>query len=400
MRDKDAVEGEGTDFGFLILDFGLKIGNKTRTERMRKTIVKRAQSKIPLPDLHASRGGQNPKSKIRSVLSYRKAGVDIAAADGWLSQMQPLVRSTMRRGVLPDRGQFAGLFRLADLRFRDPVLVASTDGVGTKLKVAELVDPLGSTRGIRAHEAIGIDVVAMNTNDVLVYGAQPLFFLDYLAVGRLQPVLMSRLLRGIVEGCRQSGCALLGGETAEMPGVYGRGEYDVAGFCVGAVEHTQLIDGSRPRRGDVIVGLASSGVHANGFSLVRRVFNKAQLIRYRNELLVPTRIYVKPVLGMLRRIPLSAIAHITGGGLSRRIPSLVERSQGLRAFLTEGSWPVPPVFRRIQQAGALTTDEMMQTFNMGVGMALVCRASDALHVIRFMRGQGVPAWRIGAIERR
>ena len=302
--------------------------------------------------------------------------------------MRPLIRSTSRLGVLPDRGQFAGLFRLAAARLRDPVLVASTDGVGTKLRVAQLAG---------AHEGIGVDAVAMNTNDVLVYGARPLFFLDYLAVGAIQPAVMSAVLRGIVRGCRLSGCTLLGGETAEMPGVYGPGEYDVAGFCVGAVERRRLIDGSAVRAGDAIVGLASSGVHANGFSLVRRALSRAQLRRFARQLLTPTRIYVQPVLQALRRLPVAAIAHVTGGGIARRIPSLVARRPGLRAELFEGSWPVPRIFTVIQEAGRIRTAEMRSTFNMGIGMALVCRARDARRLIRLMRSTGVPAWTIGTI---
>ena len=324
----------------------------------------------------------------KSRLTYRRAGVDIAGADGWLARMRPLIRSTARAGVLPDGGQFAGLFRLASSRWRDPVLVASTDGVGTKLKVAQLFG---------AHEAIGVDVVAMNVNDVLAYGARPLFFLDYVAVGKLEPALMSALLRGIVQGCRQSGCALLGGETAEMPDVYRRGEYDVAGFCVGAVERAQVIDGSRVRPGDAIVGLASSGVHANGFSLVRRVFTTAELRRLRRQLLAPTRIYVRPVLSALRQVPIAALAHITGGGIARRLPSLVSRRRGLRARLWPESWPVPEVFRAIQTAGHVAADEMRSTFNMGIGMALVCRPTDAAQLIRLMARHRVPAWTIGDI---
>jgi len=346
---------------------------------------------------------QNPKSKIARGVTYRTSGVDIDAADAWLARMRPLIRSTRRPGVLSDRGQFAGLFRLAALRLRDPVLVASTDGVGTKLKVAQLVEPVGRhperSRRMGAHEAIGVDAVAMNTNDVLVFGAQPLFFLDYIAVGRLQPALMSRVLRGIVRGCRQSGCALLGGETAEMPGIYGPGEYDVAGFCVGAVERARLIDGSTVRAGDAIVGLASSGVHANGFSLVRRVLTRAQLIRLKHQLLAPTRIYVKPVLAARRQVPIHAIAHITGGGLSRRLPSLVAGHRGLRADLILERWRIPGIFRAIQEAGGLARDEMMATFNMGIGMALVVRPRDAGRVMQLMRRAGVPAWTIGAIER-
>ena len=304
--------------------------------------------------------------------------------------MRPLIRTTRRPEVLTDRGQFAGLFRLASRRYRDPVLVASTDGVGTKLKVAQ---PMGR------HECIGVDVVAMNTNDVLVYGAEPLFFLDYLAVGKVQRPLMSGLLRGIVQGCRESGCALLGGETAEMPGVYRDGDYDVAGFCVGVVERRRLIDGSRVRAGDRVVGLASSGVHANGFSLVRRVLTKAQLRRLKDELLAPTRIYVKPVLAALRSVPVHALAHITGGGLARRLPSLVAKRQGLRVHWWPESWPVPAIFRAIQRAGRISEADMLRTFNMGIGMALVVRESDVARLTGIMRRARIPAWPIGTIER-
>ena len=325
-----------------------------------------------------------------STATYRNAGVDIAAADGWLSRMRARIRSTHGPEVVDDLGAFAGLYRLSARRFRDPVLVASTDGVGTKLTLAHAP---------REFEAIGVDVVAMNTNDVLVYGAQPLFFLDYLAVGHVQPALMSALLRGIVRGCRESGCALLGGETAEMPGAYGPGEYDVAGFCVGVVERTKLIDGSRVRPGDPIVGLASSGVHANGFSLVRQVFTKAAISRYRRQLLVPTRVYVKPVLRLVQHADIRALVHVTGGGLARRLPSLVSRCRGVRVRLRPSSWPIPAIFHAIRQAGTISTNEMMATFNMGVGMALVCRPHDVAGVIRLMAQTGIPAWPIGTIER-
>jgi len=304
--------------------------------------------------------------------------------------MRQRIRSTHGPEVVDDLGAFAGLYRFPARRFRDPVLVASTDGVGTKLTLARTPHDL---------ETIGVDVVAMNTNDVLVYGAQPLFFLDYLAVGRLQPVLMSALLRGIVRGCRQSGCALLGGETAEMPGVYRPGEYDVAGFCVGVADRPRLIDGSGVRAGDAVVGLASSGVHANGFSLVRRVFTNTQLGRYRRQLLVPTRIYVKPVLRLVQRTDIRALVHVTGGGLARRLPSLVSRARGLRVRLHPGRWPIPAIFHAIQQAGTLSVSEMMATFNMGIGMALACRPHDVAGVIRLMGQGGIPAWPIGTIER-
>ena len=324
------------------------------------------------------------------ALTYRAAGVDVEGAEAWLSRMAPLIRTTRRSEVLTDRGQFAGLFRLPAGRYRDPVLVASTDGAGTKLTLAS--SPAG-------YETIGVDVVAMNTNDVLAYGAEPLFFLDYLAVGRLQPSLMSGLMRGIVRGCRESGCVLLGGETAEMPGVYRRGEYDVAGFCVGVVERRRLIDGSGVRAGDAVVGLASSGVHANGFSLVRRAFTAEQLSRLSRRLLAPTRIYVRPVLAALRAVPVRAIAHITGGGLARRLPSLVAKQPGLRVRLFPGSWLMPEIFRLIQRAGRIGDREMARTFNMGIGMALVCRPQDAGRVTRLMARSRIPAWRIGTIER-
>ena len=304
--------------------------------------------------------------------------------------MRPLISTTRRPEVLADRGQFAGLFHLTPSRWRDPILVASTDGVGTKLKVAQAAG---------VSEAIGVDVVAMNTNDVLVYGAQPLFFLDYIAVGRMASGLMSGLLRGIVAGCRESGCALLGGETAEMPGVYARGEYDVAGFCVGAVERARLIDGSRVEAGDVVVGLASSGVHANGFSLVRRVFTEAQVRRLKHELLRPTRIYVKPVLQAMRSVSIHAITHVTGGGIARRLPGLAGQRTSLRVRLLPESWPIPAIFYAIQRAGRISRDEMMRTFNMGIGMALAVGASDATRLVKVMGRAGIPAWPIGTIER-
>ena len=323
------------------------------------------------------------------ALTYRRSGVDIGGADRWLARMQPLIRSTFSAGVLRDRGQFAGLFRLQALRLRDPVLVASTDGVGTKLQVARLLG---------RHEGIGVDAVAMNVNDILVYGATPLLFLDYLAVGRMEPRVMSQLLRGVVRGCRDAGCALLGGETAEMPGSYGPGEYDIAGFCVGAVERSKLLTGRAVRAGDAVLGLASSGVHANGFSLVRRALTEAQLKRHGWALLAPTRIYVRPILRALSRYPVAALAHVTGGGVSRRIPSLVSQVKGLRVRLMPGSWPVPPVFGVIQRAGRISEAEMLRTFNMGIGMALVCRRQHVEGLLRLLRQAGERAWQIGRVE--
>jgi len=321
--------------------------------------------------------------------TYREAGVDIEATDRVLSRLKPVIRATHGPEVLPDLGQFAGLFRLAARRVHDPVLVSSADGVGTKLKLAQQFN---------AHAMIGVDVVAMNTNDVLTYGARPLFFLDYLAMGMVRPAILTQLIRGIARGCQLSGCALLGGETAQMPGVYSADDYDVAGFCVGMVERDKLIDGSHVQAGDVIVGLASSGVHANGFSLIRNAVDPSELKAWRHELLRPTRIYVKPVLSVLVRGHVSAIAHVTGGGLTRRLPSLVAKRPGLRVRWTSGAWPVPQIFQRIQQAGRVDLDEMYATFNMGIGMALVCRKPHAASLIRSMGRVGIQAWVIGRIE--
>ena len=313
--------------------------------------------------------------------------MDIEGADRWLGRMAGLIRTTRGPNVLRDLGSFGGLYRLGG-RWTDPVLVASTDGVGTKLHVAQLAG---------RHEGIGVDLVAMNVNDVLVYGAQPLFFLDYLAVGRLAPRVMTQLVRGVVRGCRQSGCALLGGETAEMPGTYERNGYDVAGFCVGVVERRRIIDGSGVRRGDTVLGLASSGPHANGFSLIRKVFSQTQLRRFSRQLLAPTRIYVKPVLALAAQVPVHALAHVTGGGLARRLPSLVARRR-LRVRLRPGSWRVPPIFGAIQRAGRISDAQMAQTFNMGIGMALVCRSKDAGRALRLLRAHRTLAWQIGVVE--
>ena len=325
-----------------------------------------------------------------SALTYQTSGVNIGAADQSMGRLKRLIRSTHGPGVMPDRGQFAGLFELSMLRLKDPILVSSTDGVGTKLALAESASD---------YRALGIDAVAMNTNDILVYGAQPIFFLDYVAVGKLQPRIFDALLEGVVEGCKQSGCALIGGETAEMPGIYEPHEFDVAGFCVGAVERKRLLNGTRVRSGDVIIGLASSGVHANGFSLVRAALCAEGVKRHKAALMKPTRIYVKPVLEVLRRHELSAIAHVTGGGLTRRVPSLVSAVKGLRASWEPERWPLPAIFQQIQRAGLIDAREMYRTFNMGIGMVVACRAAVAQAVINSFARRQVPAWPIGRIER-
>ncbi len=324
------------------------------------------------------------------MTAYRRAGVNIEATDRLLKRLRPVIRSTQGPEVLPDRGQFASLVRLPSNTFRDPVLVSSTDGVGTKLKLATSPSD---------YVGIGIDAVAMNVNDVVVYGARPLFFLDYVAVGRVTPALLGGLVRGIAKGCKESGCALVGGETAEMPGVYKDGDYDVAGFCVGVVERRRLIDGSKVRAGDAVIGLASSGVHANGFSLVRKIFSPTELKRLKRSLLRPTRIYVKPLLAVAARFPVTAIAHITGGGLVRRLPSLVAAQRHLTVRWVRGAWPIPSIFGRIQQAGSVTQEEMDATFNMGLGMVLACRPQAAPAVISRLRRLRYPAWPIGTIQR-
>ena len=326
-----------------------------------------------------------------ATTTYRQAGVDIRATDQWLSRLAPLIRSTHGPQVLPDLGQFAGLFRLSARKLRDPVLVSSTDGVGTKLKLAERPSD---------HVTIGVDVVAMNVNDVITYGAKPLFFLDYVAMGRISPTVLGALLRGMAQGCRESGCALLGGETAEMPGCYDAGQYDVAGFCVGVADRRRLIDGSSVRVGDVVVGLASSGVHANGFSLVRSVLNPSALARLKRHLMVPTRLYVKSVLAAVDRVPVAAIAHVTGGGVSRRLPSLVAKHRRLQVRWAPGRWPIPEIFRWIQHAGRISSEEMYATFNMGIGLAMVCRPQDASRLIQLVGRLGDRAWVIGEIEAR
>jgi phosphoribosylformylglycinamidine cyclo-ligase len=327
---------------------------------------------------------------VKATEAYRKAGVDIEGADNWIHRMQRLIRTTPQAGVLDDGGRFAGLFALGSRFGKDTVLVASTDGVGTKLKLAQLT-------GI--HTPIGVDVVAMNTNDVLVHGAQPIFFLDYIAVGALRPAVMTALMRGVVEGCRQSGCALLGGETAEMPGVYAPDEYDIVGFCVGAVANSKRVTGERVKAGDAVIGMASTGVHANGFSLVRKVFNQKELMENKRSLLQPTRIYVQPVLDVMKAVPIHALAHITGGGLARRVPSLVQRTSGLAACLERGAWKVPSIFKRIQAAGGLSEAAMAATFNMGIGMALVCPKAAVAKVIQIIERHAMPAWQIGVIEK-
>ena len=330
-------------------------------------------------------------------LTYKDSGVDIQAADEAVSRIVPLARTTFRPEVLGGIGAFAGFFRVP-AGYREPVLVASTDGVGTKLKIAVMLD---------RHDTIGIDLVAMGVNDVLVHGAAPLFFLDYLAVSRLVPAQVEDIVSGIAEGCRQAGVSLIGGETAELPGVYAEGEYDLAGFAVGVVERDRIVDGSAVKPGHRILGLAASGLHSNGYSLARKViFERLGLgvgdpvpggeRSVGDELLVPTRIYVKPVLDLLATLPVSAMAHVTGGGITGNLPRVLP--EDCRAVIARGAWPVPRIFRVIQTGGDVAEAEMYRTFNMGIGYLVVVAPEHAAAAKERLERGGERVFEVGEIR--
>jgi len=320
--------------------------------------------------------------------AYKKAGVDLNAGYEAVKRIKEHVARTTRPEVLGDVGGFGGLFALPPARYSQPVLVAGTDGVGTKLKLAFT---LGK------HDTVGIDLVAMCVNDVVAQGAEPLFFLDYCATGRLQPRIVAEVVKGIADGCIEAGCALIGGETAEMPGFYHNDEYDLAGFCVGIVEKDRIITGGGIAVGDAVIGLPSSGVHSNGFSLVRRIVdeNGLDLQEIGMELLTPTRIYVRPVLSLLGQFPVSGIAHITGGGFIENIPRILP--PGCSCAIELGSWPVPPIFAKLQQYGKLPLEEMFNVFNMGIGMVIVVKAELANAVIDYLHAHSWTAYLIGTI---
>jgi phosphoribosylformylglycinamidine cyclo-ligase len=330
----------------------------------------------------------------RPSLTYRDAGVDIDAGDELVERIKPRVRETLRPGVLGGIGGFGALFELPPGRWRRPVLVAGTDGVGTKLRLA-----IDTGR----HDTVGIDLVGMCANDVVVQGAEPLFFLDYYATGSLDVDVAERVVGGIATGCTLAGCALVGGETAEMPGMYAAADYDLAGFCVGVVEKERIIDGSATRPGDAIIGLLSSGPHSNGFSLIRRLIavtgaDEQTEVDGRplfDLLMAPTRIYVKPILGLLDEVAVHGIAHITGGGLSENIPRVLPA--GLEARLDPGAWTRGGVWRWIQAAGNITDTEMHRTFNCGIGMTLQVAASDADRAVAALNAAGEQARVIGEI---
>jgi len=339
----------------------------------------------------------------KTGLSYRDAGVDIDAGDALVERIKPLAARTRRPGLLSGIGGFGGLFQVP-AGYREPVLVSGTDGVGTKLKLAFALD---------VHDTIGIDLVAMSVNDILVQGAEPLFFLDYFACGHLDVDTAAAVVGGIARGCEQSGCALLGGETAEMPGMYPDGEYDVAGFAVGVVERSQIIDGSRVQVGDRLLGLASSGPHSNGYSLVRKVLEKAlgevsaQALQQPLEgrplsehVMAPTRIYVKSLLRGLRDAaqPIHGLAHITGGGLVENVPRMLP--EGVTAHMEASRWQRPPVFDWLQQQGGIDTAEMHRVFNCGIGMVLAVAPADVAAVTRALTEAGEQVFEIGEVRTR
>lgn len=320
--------------------------------------------------------------------SYAQAGVGLARATRFLEAIKPLVRLTRRPGSLGSIGGFGGLFDLRRATGRDLLLVSSADGVGTKLALA---------RRVGRYEGLGVDLVAMNVNDVLCTGAEPWFFLDYLATGRIDPEVLVEILRGVVRGCCEAHCALVGGETAEMPLVYRDGGFDLAGFCVGAVPRDRLITGTAIRPGDRVLGLASNGLHANGFTLVQRVLSWTQQRRWASELLKPTRIYVTPVLALLKQVRVHGLAHITGGAFREKLGRILPA--GTAARLARRAWPVPKVFWQIQGAGGIVDAEMYRTFNMGIGMVVVVRPADVGGAQRILQRAGVANWVIGDIVR-
>ena len=329
--------------------------------------------------------------------SYESAGVNLEAGYEVVRRIKQHVASTARPGFMRNIGSFGGMFDLASLGYKEPILVSSTDGVGTKLKIAFALDK---------HDTVGIDVVAMCVNDVVAQGAEPLFFLDYVAMGHNIPAKTEMIVAGVAEGCRQAGCALVGGETAEMPGMYDKDEYDLAGFTVGVVEKSRLIDGSRTQEGDVMLGIASTGVHSDGFSLVRKIILDGDHFyservpelggqRLGDVLLTPTRIYVKQILDVFKHCDVHGIANITGGGFDENMPRILNEGQGFKIF--EGSWEVPPIFHVLEKWGGIPHREMFNIFNMGVGMLLVLPEADVQKAINILAAWGDKASVIGRV---
>ncbi len=327
-------------------------------------------------------------------MSYRDAGVDIEAGDALVEQIKPFAKRTMRPEVLAGIGGFGSLFEMPS-KFKNPVLVSGTDGVGTKLKLAF---------ELNKHDTVGIDLVAMSVNDILVQGAEPLFFLDYFACGKLEVGTAAQVIKGIAEGCEQSGCALVGGETAEMPGMYPAGEYDLAGFAVGCVDKENIINGTTIAEGDVVLGLASSGAHSNGYSFIRKLIDQSGIDlesdfegkKFKDVVMAPTRIYVKPLLNLIATLPVKGMAHITGGGITENIPRVLP--QGLTAEIKKHSWVMPPLFKWLQAQGNVTDSEMYKTFNCGIGMAVIVAQQHAAQAQKLLQDMGETVFEIGHIR--
>ncbi len=339
---------------------------------------------------------------MKQKTTYKSAGVDIDKANEFVECIKPMIKTTARKEVIAGIGGFGGLFHLDAQKFKNPILVSSTDGVGTKLRVAQMMDK---------HDTIGIDLVAMSVNDVVVQGAEPLFFLDYLATGKIEIEKSVQIIKGIVDGCNQAGCTLLGGETAEMPGFYKPGEYDLAGFCVGAVDSDKIIDGSGISFNDRIIGLAASGLHSNGFSLARKVLLEKNKLDIKEkvaglkrpiglELLEPTRIYVKSLLTIFKNFTIKGVVHITGGGFFDNIPRIIPNS--CRAIINKKAWDVPPIFNVIQEMGDIEEQEMFRVFNMGIGMMIIVSEKDCPDIMEQLKMEalGEKAYLIGVIEKR
>ncbi len=335
----------------------------------------------------------------KKSVTYKDAGVDIDAGNRFVNMIKPMVKATSRPEVLTDIGGFGGLFSFHADKYKKPTLVSSTDGVGTKLKLAFMMDK---------HDTVGIDLVAMCVNDIIVQGAEPLFFLDYMATGKLAPEKAAEVVKGISEGCQQAGCALIGGETAEMPGFYAEGEYDVAGFTVGAVDNDNIIDGSSITVGDKIIGIASSGLHSNGYSLARKVFFEHMGLNVNDilpefdqsiglEMLTPTRIYVKTVLNLIRDFTIKGMAHITGGGLLENVPRVLPKH--CNAVIHRDSWEKPVIFDVLQKGGNIEDTEMHRTFNNGLGMVLIVPSEQCEDILIRLSGLNEKAWEIGEISK-
>lgn len=330
----------------------------------------------------------------KTSISYRDAGVDIEAGDALVEQIKPFAKRTMRPEVLGGIGGFGSLFAVPQ-KFKEPILVSGTDGVGTKLKLAF---------ELNKHDTVGIDLVAMSVNDILVQGAEPLFFLDYFACGKLEVGVAAQVIKGIAEGCEQSGCALVGGETAEMPGMYPAGEYDLAGFAVGCADKSKLIDGTTIAAGDVVLGLASSGAHSNGYSLIRKLIEKSGIDfesdfhgrKFKDVVMEPTRIYVKSLLKLIEALPVKGMAHITGGGITENIPRVLPA--GLTAEIRADGWQLPPLFQWLQAQGNIVPSELYKTFNCGIGMAVIVAKEHVAQAKQLLEASGETVFEIGHIR--